>query len=173
MPKSKRILAFLAATLLLLSACAKKPPKSAEKAGTYDSLPPAALTERAQRDSARAAQLLVAYYDFLAKKDAAGAARLFYPESIRVATPNGGIEVEGQSTELAARLAVEESTASRVRRIELLRRASVELLEQTYRESWVARWVPDRPDSTPIERRFHLIQPLGRDTRWLGRMDVR
>jgi len=135
-------------------------------------MPPAALTERAQRDSARAARLLIAYYDFMADKDTGAAAKLFYPESIRVATPDGGVEIEGQSTDLENRLAAD-SAVSRVRRIELVRRASRELLEQTYREEWIARWIPDRPDSSPLERRFHLIQPLGRDTRWLGRFVAR
>jgi hypothetical protein len=55
-----------------------------------------------------------------------------------------------------------------VRRILLLRRVEQELLEQTYREIWMARFVPDRPDSAPVELKFHVIEPLGRDTRWLG-----
>src|SRR5262249_40431544 len=122
MNPSRLAVAFLAAICLFASACARKAPGTSAKQAAYDSLPPAALTERAQRDSARVAQLLVAYYDFLARKDLASATRLFYPESIQVALPAGGYEVEGQGAELPQRLAREESTAVRVRRIQLLRR---------------------------------------------------
>jgi hypothetical protein len=129
------------------------------------------LTERAERDSARVAQLVVAYLDRVSRKKSEAALGLFFPESIRVATPEGGVEVEGRGLAAARAIARDESTAAAVRRILNLRRADFELLEMTYRETWWLRYVPDRPDSTAVERRFHVLQQLGDDTRWLGRMD--
>jgi hypothetical protein len=168
--------ALLAAALPLgLSSCAKPKPASegpAAAAGPADSLPSAALTERAQRDSARVAQLVLAYFDRVARRQPGAALKLFFPESIRVATPEGGIEVEGQSAGIAQQIAAEDSAAARVRRIVLLRKAETELLENTYRETWWLRYVPDRSDSTVLERRLRVIQQLGNDTRWLGRMSA-
>jgi hypothetical protein len=94
--------------------------------------------------------------------------RLFYPESILVGTPDGGVEVEGQGSAMLARLADSSAKAIPIRRIVLLRRVTQELLEQTYRETWLVRFIPDRADSAQVEMRFHVIEPLGSDTRWLG-----
>jgi hypothetical protein len=165
--------ALLAAALaLVLGSCAKPKPAGEGASGSapVDTLPPAALTERAQRDSARVAQLALAYFDRLARKRPDDALALFFPESLRVATPQGGIEVEGRSAGAAAQIAAEESSAARVRRIVLLRKSETELLENTYRETWWLRYVPDRADSAVLERRLHVIQQLGNDTRWLGRV---
>jgi len=133
-----------------------------------DSLPPPAQSDRAERDSARVAEVFLAYFRFMAKHDTASVRRLFYPESILVATPDGGYEVEGQGTALLRHITDPNTKVVPVRRILLLRRAEQELLEQTYREIWVTRFVPERADSTPVEMKFHVIEPLGKDTRWLG-----
>jgi hypothetical protein len=164
--------ALVAAVLvaLALGACARhakqeeKPPVSISP----DSLPPPALTDRAQRDSARVADVFLAYFRFMARHDSASVRRLFYPESILVGTPDGGYEVEGQSSALLARIADPNVKEHPVRRLILLRRVEQELLKQTYREIWLARFVPDRPDSARVEVKFHVIEPLGQDTRWLG-----
>lgn len=165
--------ALLAAGLLCLiaGACSGKKADSTSSPAP-DTLPPPALSDRAQRDSARVAQLLVAYYDFTVKRDTASVRRLFYPESILVATPEGGFVVEGQGSANLRAIAAGPGNAGRVRRIVLLRRVTSELLEQTYREIWLARFVPDRADSATVEMRFHVIEPLGRDTRWLGLMET-
>jgi hypothetical protein len=100
------------------------------------------------------------------------ALELFFPESLRIATGGGGVEVEGRSVEAAIRIAAEESTAARVRRIVLLRRAAKDLLDNNYRETWGLRYIPDRADSAIIERRVFVIQQLGSDTRWLGKVEA-
>jgi len=164
--------ALLAAGFFCLIAGACNRGSTPSSSSAPDTLPPPALTDRAQRDSARVAQLLVAYYDFTVKRDTAGVRRLFYPESILVATPEGGFVVEGQGSGNLRAIAAGPGKASRVRRIVLLRRVTSELLEQTYRETWLARFVPDRADSATVEMRFHVIEPLGRDTRWLGLMET-
>jgi len=158
------------ATLLAfaLGACERHTEEKPSAALSPDSLPPPAFTERAQRDSARVAEGFLAYFRFMAKHDTAAVRRLFYPESILVGTSDGSYEVEGQSSALLARIADPNTKEHPVRRIVLLRRADQALLEQTYREIWVARFVPDRPDSAPVEIKFHVIEPLGQDTRWLG-----
>jgi len=173
-PRSRRRAGLLAASLvcLIAGACGGGKSTSESSAPALDTLPPPALTGRAQRDSARVAQLLVAYYDLTVRRDTAGVRRLFYPESILVATPEGGVVVEGQGSEVLRAIAAGPGQASRVRHIVLLRRVTQELLEQTYRETWLARFVPDRADSAIVEKRFHVIEPLGRDTRWLGRMET-
>lgn len=155
---------------VIAGGCEKKPP--ATSSTPVDSLSPN-LTDRDQRDSARVAQLLFAYYDFTLRRDTASVRRLFYPESILVATPDGGVEVEGQGSELLRQIAAGPGQASRIRRLLLLRRASRDLLEQTYREIWVARFVPERADSAEVEMHVHAIEPLGQDTRWLGRLGNR
>jgi hypothetical protein len=165
--------ALLTAVLpLALSSCARQKAASQGPAASTpaDSLPSVALTERAQRDSARVAQLVLAYFDRVARKRPGEALKLFFPESIRVATPEGGIEVEGQSAGAAQEIAAEDSATARVRRIVLLRKSETELLENTYRETWWLRYVPERTDSAVVERRLRVIQQLGNDTRWLGRM---
>jgi hypothetical protein len=168
----KALVACLAVVLALgLASCAKKDaPKAGAGTGTFDSLPPAELTERGARDSARVAQLLVAYFERVTAKQRDKALELFFPESLRIATGGGGVEVEGRSVEAAIRIAVEESTAARVRRIVLLRRAAKDLLDNNYRETWGLRYIPDRADSAIIERRVFVIQQLGSDTRWLGKV---
>lgn len=173
LPRSRRRAGVFAAILvcLIAGACGGKS-TSQSSTPALDTLPPPALTGRAQRDSARVAQLLVAYYDFTVRRDTAGVRRLFYPESILVATPEGGVVVEGQGSDNLRAIAAGPGQASRIRRIVLLRRVTQELLEQTYREIWLARFVPDRADSAIVEKRFHVIEPLGRDTRWLGRMET-
>jgi hypothetical protein len=152
---------------LALGACARHTPHE-QGSTSPDSLPPPALTDRAQRDSARVADVFLAYYRFMAKHDTASVRRLFYPESILVGTPDGGYEVEGQGSALLHRIADPNVKEHPIRRLTLLRRVDQELLEQTYREIWMARFVPDRPDSAPVELKFHVIEPLGQDTRWLG-----
>jgi len=170
----KRNGAALAAAVmiaLLLGACgreAKKPEQEKSASISPDSLPPPALSERAQRDSARVADVFLAYFRFMAKRDSASVRRLFYPESLLVGTPDGSYEVEGQSSALLARIADPNVKEHPVRRLVLLRRVDQELLEQTYREIWLARFIPDRPDSALVEVKFHVIEPLGQDTRWLG-----
>ena len=164
--------ALLAASLFCLIAGACGRGSSSRPASSSDSLPPPALGDRAQRDSARVAQLLLAYYDFVVRRDTASVRRLFYPESIEVATPDGGVVVEGQGSALLRDIAAGPGKASRIRRILLLRRVTTEMLEQTYRESWLARFVPDRADSAAVELRFHVIEPLGQDTRWLGHLET-
>jgi len=154
---------------LVVVGCAERSDSPPAGNTALDSLPGAALTERAQRDSARVAALVVAYYDALARDQADEARELFFPESILVATPEGGVVVEGRSGELDVRL-LADSGAPAVRRIVLLRRANTELLDNTYREIWWVRWVPESDDSTEIERRIHVLQQLGKDARWLGRM---
>lgn len=172
-PCRSRIAAALLASLVLLAgACARRETKSEGSAPPPDTLPPAALTERAERDSVRVAKLVVAYYRYLSRKDPDGADQLFFPESIRVGTPDGAILVEGLSTEIRRRIEDEMLKAKPVRRIVLLRKSGRELLESTFRETWLLRFVPDGPDSAVVERRIHVIQQLGSDTRWLGRMDV-
>jgi hypothetical protein len=155
---------------LVLGACAQKEKEAANPPPSVspDSLPPPAFTERAQRDSARVAEVFLAYFRFMARHDSASVRRLFYPESILVGTPDGGYEVEGQGSALLARIADPKVKVHPVKRLVLLRRVNQELLRQTYREIWLARFVPDRPDSAPVETRFHVIEPLGQDTRWLG-----
>jgi hypothetical protein len=154
---------------LALVGCAERSDSPRGGGVALDSLPGAALTERAQRDSARVATLVVAYYDALARDRLGEARALFFPESIRVATPEGGVVVEGRSGELEARL-LADSGAPPVRRIVVLRRANTELLDNTFRETWWVRWVPERDDSAQLERRIHVLQQLGEDARWLGRM---
>ena len=160
-------LASSLALALIAGACARKGPDQSS-APPPDTLPPPALTDRAQRDSARVAQILLAYYEFVAKRDTAAVRRLFYPESILVGTPDGGVEVEGQGSALLQHVANLPHGASPIGRIVLLRRKSQELLEQTYRETWIARFTLGARDTAVIETRFHVIEPLGRDTRWLG-----
>lgn len=169
--KAPRVGLLVVATFLALAlgACARHEQEHEATASlSPDSLPPPALTDRAQRDSARVAEVFLAYFRFMAKHDTASVRRLFYPDSILVGTSDGSYEVEGQGSALLARIADPNTKEHPVRRILLLRRADQELLEQTYREIWVARFVPDRPDSAPVEIKFHVIEPLGRDTRWLG-----
>lgn len=157
---------------LLPAACARQGKEDNGSSTPPDTLPPAALTERAERDSGRVAQLALAYYRYLSRKDPDGAGQLFFPESIRVATPEGSVLIEGRSNEIRRRIEDDMSKAKPVRRIVLLRRSGRDLLESTYRETWLLRFVPDGPDSAVVERRIHVIQQLGSDTRWLGRMDV-
>jgi hypothetical protein len=154
-----------------LGACAqhaKEQAQSQTPSVSPDSLPPPAFTERGQRDSARVAEVFLAYFRFMAKRDSASVRRLFYPESILVGKPDGSYEVEGQGSAILARIADPNVKEHPVRRIVLLRRVNQELLKQTYREIWLARFVPERPDSAPVEVKFHVIEPLGQDTRWLG-----
>jgi hypothetical protein len=161
-------LAVAVLAALALGACSRHGKEQESPSVSPDSLPPPALTDRAQRDSARVAEVFLAYYRFMAKHDTASVRRLFYPESILVGRPDGSYDVEGQGAALLLRIADPKVKEHPVRRILLLRRVEQELLEQTYREIWMARFVPDRPDSAPVELKFHVIEPLGRDTRWLG-----
>src|SRR5262245_53390090 len=96
-------LALSLALALLVGACSHKAPD--RSAAPPDTMPRPALTDRAQRDSARVAQLLLAYYRFTASRDSASLRKLFYPESLLVGTPDGGFEVEGQGSALLARIA--------------------------------------------------------------------
>ena len=137
-----------------------------------DTLPSAALTERGQRDSARVARLVVAYFGALSEDRLGDARALFFPESLLVATPDGGVELEGRSSDMERQLAADAS-ASPVRRIEILRRANTELLDNTYRETWIVQWIPEAADSARQLRRIHVLQQLGDDARWLGRMSAR
>ncbi len=160
--------------MLGLSSCAKKTAESPpEGVAELESLPPADLSERALRDSARVADLVLAYFKRIAQGKRDQALELFYPESLLIARPDSGIDIEGQSAAIARQIAAEDSSAARVRRIVLLRKAETELLQQTYRETWWLRYVPNRSDSSVIERRFRVIQQLGNDTRWLGKMSIR
>lgn len=176
---SPRTPAKLSALLLILfiaaglSSCGRQEAQpESPGSDSLDSLPPAELTERGARDSARVAELVTAYFARVATKDRDAALELFFPESLRVATPDGAIEIEGRSSENANTIAADETTAAPLRRIVLLRRASRELLENTYRETWAMRYIPDREDSAAVERRFHVLQQLGNDTRWLGRFEA-
>src|SRR5262245_45235025 len=159
-------LALSLALALVAGACSHKAPD--RSATPPDTLPPTALTHRPQRESARVAQLRLAYYRFTASRDSAAVLRLFYPESLLVGTPDGGFEVEGQASALLARLADLPKNAKPIQRIVLLRRKAQELLEVTYRERWIARFVLDGPDTSVTEIGVHVIEPLGQDTRWLG-----
>jgi hypothetical protein len=169
---------FLSACLALglalgLTSCAKQAaPEKQPNIDDFDSLPPAELTERGARDSARVAQLAVAYFERVAARRRDKALELFFPESLLVGREDGSVETEGRSLEAAARVAADESTAARIRRVVLLRRATRDLLENTYREIWGLRYVPDRDDSSVVERRLHVIQQLGQDTRWLGKIEA-
>jgi hypothetical protein len=169
---SPALVACLAIPLALgLASCAgKDEPKPGANIHDFDSLPPAGLTERGARDSARVGQLVVAYFERVAAKQRDKALELFFPESLRIATEDGGIEIEGRSVEAAARISAEESTAARVRRIVLLRRGAKDLLQNNYRETWGLRYVPDQTDSAVVEWRVFVIQQLGSDTRWLGKV---
>src|SRR5436190_4238120 len=66
--------ATLAAAVLLalaLGACSRHAKEQEPSAVSPDSLPPPALTDRAQRDSARVAEVFLAYFRFMAKHDSA------------------------------------------------------------------------------------------------------
>jgi len=168
MRSSRAALLAAACTLALaLGACARHQKEEAA-APAPDSLPPPAMSDRAQRDSARVADVFLAYFRFMARHDTASVRRLFYPDSILVGTADGGYEVEGQGSALLRHIADPKAKEVPVRRIIYLRRVSQDLLEQTYREVWTVRFVPERADSTPVDMKFHAIEPLGKDTRWLG-----
>jgi hypothetical protein len=164
-----RFAAVALALTLALSGCARQEEPRTDSETSADSVPAAALTERAQRDSARVAALVIAYFDALSRNEPQDARELFFPESIAVATPEGGVEVEGRSGAMEVQLAAD-SGSPRVRRLIVLRRASTELLENQYREIWFVHWVQETEDSTEQRRRIHVLQQLGNDDRWLGRM---
>jgi hypothetical protein len=132
-------------------------------------LPPPALTERAQRDSGRVAQLVISYFGYLNRGDRYRAMQLFFPDSIPVAREDGGVLVEGRSAEAAVEIDLDRELDPFVR-IDLLRRVETELLEETYREIWLLHFTVADGDSSRLERTIHVIQRLGSDTRFLGRM---
>jgi hypothetical protein len=132
-------------------------------------LPPPALTERAQRDSSRVAQLVVSYFGYLNRGDTRKALQLFFPDSIPVAKAEGGILVEGRSAEATVEIDMDRQLDPFVR-IDLLRRAEREMLEETFREIWLLHFTVADADSSRLERRIHIIQQMGSDTRFLGRM---
>ena len=152
-----------------LGACARQEAETPEQTEPDPfALPPAALTERAHRDSARVAQVVLAFYHFAHAGDRDKAFACFFPDSIPVGTPDGQVIWEGQSSR-AWREIETEAQATRPARIEYLRRAEVELLEKTEREIWLLQLVRADADSTRETIRIHTINALGDDKRFLGR----
>jgi hypothetical protein len=156
----------LAATLLLASGCQDTDQMIPEDPFA---LPPPALTERAQRDSGRVAQLVISYFGYLGRGEEYRARQLFFPDSIPVATIDGGVLMEGRSAETAVEMDLDRQLDP-FARIDLLRRAETEMLEETYREKWLLRFTVADEDSTQLERTIHVLRQLGSDIRFLGRM---
>lgn len=173
MPKRLRLHAIALAALLSLplAACDRGAEEEATEAEVIDpfALPPAALTERAQRDSARVAQVVEAFFVFTHRGDREKAYACYFPDSIPVATPSGDAIWEGQSMYAVAEIN-DEAGRPPFGRIEILRRAEVELLERTQREIWLLQFLRGDEDSTHVTRRIHILHGLGDDTRFLGRM---
>jgi hypothetical protein len=154
----------------LFAGCARDQSPAPEGPGPDPfALPPAALTGRAQRDSARVAQLVRAFTHFAHEGEHDKAFACYYPDSIPVAAPGGQVIWEGQSGRAWAEIRAE-AGATRPARIEYLRRAEAELLEKTEREIWLLQVVLADADSTRETRRIHTINGLGDDKRFLGRM---
>ncbi len=167
-PSIRRLVAILAT--LALGACDRPETEApAEVDPDPFALPPAALTERAHRDSARVAQVLLACFHFARAGDYDKAFACYFPDSIPVGTPDGQVIWEGQSGRAWAEIRAEAKEAP-VARIEVLRRAEIELLEKTEREIWHLRFVRADADSTRETRLIHTINGLGDDKRFLGRV---
>ena len=174
MPRNHRRLGLLAAALLSLplAACDRGGSETAGPAAEpVDpfAIPAAALTERAQRDSARVAQLVQAFFQFAHRGETDKAFACYFPDSIPVATPGGDAIWEGQSQFAWAEINDEVSRPS-FAGIEILRRAEVELLERTQREIWLLQFRRGDVDSTRVRRRIHILHGLGDDTRFVGRI---
>ena len=172
MPRPRAIAITLAALLSLpIVACDRGSEEAAPPVEAVDpfALPPAALTERAERDSARVANVVEAFFVFTHRGDTDKAYACYFPDSIPVATPGGDAIWEGQSLYARAEIA-EEAKRPPFGRIEILRRAEVELLERTQREIWLLHFRRADEDSTRVTRRIHVLHGLGDDTRFLGRM---
>lgn len=160
---------ILAVVVLTLGACS--PAGETPPGGEPDpfALPPAQITERALRDSARVAQLVMAFAHFAHEGQRDKAFACYYPDSLPVAAPEGLVIWEGQSARAWAEIE-EESKATRPARIEYLRRVETELLDNTQREIWHLQLVRADADSTRDTRRIHTVNGLGDDKRFLGRM---
>lgn len=155
------------AALLLLAGCQKVEQEELESIAPE--LPTPALSERAQRDSARVANLVVAYFGYVARGDDRRAFELFYPDSIPVATADGGLIVEGRSQDAIYEMN-QDRGAEAFGEIVLLRKTTTELLETTYRETWLLHYRLEDADSILHERNIHVLRQLGDDVRFLGRM---
>ena len=174
MPTRHRLPALAVALLLSLTLAACDRGGSEAEAPEVEeidpfALPPAALTERAHRDSARVAQVVQAFFHFSHRGDVEKAYACYFPDSIPVATPSGDAIWEGQSMYAMAEIA-DEAGREPFGRIEILRRAEVELLEKTQREIWLLQFLRADEESTRVTRRIHILHGLGDDTRFLGRI---